>query len=141
MRPHPTDLQAREYLARLAELARSGDIETLCKHGTLLCKENADDFDAAVTAPSTPPLVVGSRDVADGAQTQGGRALKVCGLDGTGRAYRNEILFFGTADDFTAIEALYWAIGFSESPIAGPSDASPGPEWSACPTGTGDSRG
>jgi hypothetical protein len=84
---------------------------------------------------TTPPIVVGSRDGPDGAQTQGGRALQVCGLDGTGRSYKNDILFFGTADDFTAIEAVYWVIGFSESHVAAATDPSPGPEWSTCPTG------
>jgi hypothetical protein len=133
MRSHPTEQQAREYLSRLTALARSGDFETLCQHGTLNCQHNLAALNAAISVPSTAPLVVGSRDVADGAQTQGGRVLEVCGLDGAGQAYRNEILFFGTADDFTAIEALYWAIGFSESSIAGSSPTF-GPEWGVCPS-------
>jgi hypothetical protein len=142
MRSHPSDQEARADLARLVELARSSDISAICEHGTLLCRNNADRAQATATVPSTAPLVVGSREVADsplteGGQSQGGRALKVCGLDGAGHAYGHEILFFGTAEDFTAIEALYWVIGFSESHVVGPTDASPGSEWSACPSGSG----
>lgn len=142
MRSHPSDQEARADLSRLVELARPSGIATLCEHGTSLCQENADRFGATLTIPSTAPVVVGSREVADGpltegSQSQGGRALKVCGLDGAGHAYRHEILFFGTAEDFTAIEALYWVIGFSESHVVGPTDASVAPEWAACPAGSG----
>lgn len=136
MQPHPTDQQAREDLSRLVELARTSGIPQLCERGTSNCDGTAKDFAAALSVPSTAPVIVGSRDIPDSGQSQGGRALKVCGLDGTGHAYRNEILFFGTSVDFTAIEALYWVVGFQESPLVGPTDASPGPEWNPCPTGT-----
>ena len=142
MQAHPTDQEARADLARLVEMAGSAGIPALCEHGTGLCQKNADRNNAALTIPSAAPLVVGSRDVldgplTDGGRSQGGRALKVCGLDGAGHAYGNEILLFGTAEGFTAIEALYWVLGFQEGSVVGPTAASPGPEWSACPTGSG----
>ncbi len=132
MAPHSTDSEARQDLARLVTLAQSGDIPGLCQHGTGNCSDTAAAMDAKSSAPSTSPTIVGSREVADAANQQGGRALMVCGVDRLGRDYRNEILFFGQGKDFTAIESLFWLTGLKDPSSVAPT-ASPGPEWGSCP--------
>jgi hypothetical protein len=135
MRAHPGDTEARRDLDRLAALSQQADITALCEHGTANCADTAKSMDASLSAPDTAPVVVGSRDVPDNGNAQGGRALKVCGVDGQGRAYRNEILFFGTEGDFTAVEALFWIIGFADNNEV-TATSSPGPEWDSCPPGS-----
>lgn len=136
-RPHPSDQQAREFLARIVSLAEAKDFSALCTHGSLNCAQNLKDLDAAATVPTTAPIVVGSSDVPDKDPYQGGRLLEVCGLDGAGKAYRSSLLFFGTDDQFTVIEALYWtSMGYSGSGLAEATSASPGPEWATCPSGS-----
>ncbi len=136
-RPHPSDQQARAFLGRLVSLAEAKDFTALCSHGSLNCEQNLKDFDAQSTVPSTAPTVVGSRDVPDQDRSQGGRLLEVCGLDGSGQAYRSNVLFFGNVDNFTVIDALYWTpITFSEATLAPASSAAmTGPEWAGCPSG------
>jgi hypothetical protein len=137
-RPHPNDQQAREFLAHIVNLAEAKDFSALCSHGSLNCDQNLKDLDAAATVPTTAPLVVGSRDVPDKDRYQGGRLLEVCGLDGAGKAYRSSLLFFGTDDQFTVIEPLYWtSMGYSEPQLAeATTSASRGPEWATCPSGS-----
>jgi hypothetical protein len=135
--PHPSDQAARADLAKLVTLAAAGDYTGLCAHGSLNCMQNFKDFTAGDTVPSTAPIVVGSWDVPDQGQKQGGRLLEVCGLNGDGKAYRSSHLFYGLDDQFTVIEALYWVpIDFiSGDIISGTAEPSRASEWSVCPSG------
>ncbi len=134
--PHPTDQQARDELTLLFNWAKAGDFAMLCAHGSLNCEQNLEDFSAKASAPTTPPLVVGSRDVPDGDRSQGGRLLEVCGLDSLGRSYQTTHLFSGTGNNFVVIEAVFWVpINYSESATTVASGLAAGPEWDACPRG------
>jgi hypothetical protein len=137
LRSHPDDQQARADLANIVALAKSGDFSGLCGHGSANCEWNLENLGARSTVPLSDPLVVGSRDVADDGDSQGGRLLEVCGLDGAGTAYRSSLLLFGAGGDFTAIEALYWtSITYTESHLAEASvETKSGPEWAGCPSG------
>jgi hypothetical protein len=138
-RPHPTDAQARQFLSQILDIARTKDFKALCWHGTAQCADNVVSLDAAATIPTTAPLVVGSRDVADandnGTFYQGGRLLEVCGLDGEGTPYKANVLFFGTDANFLAFEPYFWTgMSFTESRVVGPTPTA-GPEYAVCPTG------
>jgi hypothetical protein len=130
---HPTDEQARADLHNLVELAKSGDASKLCSHGTSNCSRNVDTFTAMASVPKDAPKVVSSVDVPDRAGGyQGGRLLRVCGIDGNGDSYRRSLLFFGTDQRWTVIEAIYWKIGYSDSNIVPPS-SEPSDTWASCP--------
>jgi hypothetical protein len=140
LQPHPSDQDARNFLARVVADAATQDIPTLCKIGSLNCLRLAQDSHAAERKPQTPPTVVGTSDVPDaqhegGGVDQGGRLLEVCGLDGQGKQYRSRLLFFGSdVDHFTVFEPIFWVGTNVQASSAAYSTTSVGAEWDMCPT-------
>jgi hypothetical protein len=131
MQPHPSDAAARTVVQRMTELVAASDWDGLCA----LYSNCPDILDgqAKLAAPATPPLILGTADVSDSGNTQGGRAVYLCGPDGNGRAYRTDILIFGPDDDPVVITPVFWWAGWSSSMTA------PGPTPvpnAACPSGT-----
>ena len=126
-------------LSHVVDLAKVESVTDLCRIGSLNCVRNAQMRDADQTRPATAPVVVASWDVPDGksdnAVQQGGRMLEVCGIDGKGKAYHSQMLFFGSdLDHFTVFEPTYWTNMNISTSLSGPPSASPGSEWAGCPS-------
>jgi hypothetical protein len=123
----------------VVDRAKTESIADLCKVGSLNCVRNAQTRNADQTRPTTAPVVVASWDVPDSgsgdAIQQGGRLLEVCGVDGQGKAYQSQMLFFGSdVDHFTVFEPTYWTNMTISNSLSGPPSASPGLEWASCPS-------
>lgn len=113
--PPPSEADATAFLARLAELARSRDFTALCDLGSGNCERILAEVGEA-SAPTTDPVVMATRvleprRLEDDTWSMGGRIMRVCGTDGTGRLYQSEILVFSADGTLRAIEAVFWARG------------------------------
>lgn len=137
--PHPSAAAARAYLDEIARLAAKKDWNGLCELGDLNCTRILGPLKAV--APSVPPVLLSSADVPDVANgtgfRQGGRLLKVCGLDAAGKPYTSELLVFESDGRLISIDPVFWAgltIGVSATPISEPASVPGGAPVQGCPS-------
>ena len=132
--PVPSEAEARVYFGRLVELAMRGDFEGFCALGDPNCRGTLQDtgLDAV---PTVPPLIVGTRVIQPRQQgdtwSSGGFVLQVCGIDGRGDPYFDEVLVFNDGSRLISIATVYWSntLIADDSVVGGPPVAPP----AACP--------
>jgi hypothetical protein len=132
--PPPSEADARAHLTTIVGLAMRGDFEALCAMGSGTCA--ADLRDAGRDAvPPIPPRIVGTRVVLPkehgDSWSSGGFVLQVCGIDGRGAPYFDEVLVFRNGGRLMSIGTVYWSrIRIAEGQTAGGPQPTPPPE---CP--------
>ena len=132
--PPPSEADARAYFATVVGLAMRGDFEGLCSVGSGTCEEQLRDAGRDAVPPA-PPRIVGTRLIQPravvGGWSSGGRVLEVCGIDGRGDPYFDEVLVFREGPRLISIGTVYWSrIRIAESQTAGGPQPTPPPE---CP--------
>ena len=110
--PPPTEAEARTYFATIVGLAMRGDFDGLCAVGSGTCRQTLEKMEPA-SVPAAAPLIVGTREIqptirADG-WTSGGLVLQVCGLNGRGEPYFDEVLVFRDGDRLISTGTIYWS--------------------------------
>ena len=110
--PPPSEAEARAYFAEIVDLALRGDFDGLCAVGDGNCRSMLED--AGVDAvPKAAPLIVGSRVIepVQHAQTysSGGLVLQVCGIDGRGDPYFDEVLVFRDGAALRSTGTVFWS--------------------------------
>ena len=132
--PPPSEADARAYFATVVGLAMGGDLEGLCAVGSGTCEKQLRDAGRDAVPPA-PPRIVGTREIQPravvGGWSSGGRVLQVCGIDGRGDPYYDEVLVFHDGSRLISIGTVYWSrTRISEDSTAGGPEASPPAE---CP--------
>ena len=132
--PPPSEADARAYFATVVGLAMGGDFEGLCAVGSGTCEKQLRDAGRDAVPPA-PPRIVGTREIQPravvGGWSSGGRVLEVCGIDGRGDPYYDEVLVFHDGSRLISIGTVYWSrTRISEDSTAGGPEASPPAE---CP--------
>ena len=111
--PPPTELEARDHLAKVVQMVLGNAIENVCELGSGTCPVELRNADLAAI-PAGAPVVLGTETIQpslrqDGAWDLGGLLLKLCGRDGRDEPYYSEMLVFREAGNrLVAINALYW---------------------------------
>jgi len=132
--PPPSEADARAYFATVVGLAMGGDFEGLCAVGSGTCEKQLRDAGRDAVPPA-PPRIVGTREIQPravvGGWSSGGRVLEVCGIDGRGDPYYDEVLIFHDGSRLISFGTVYWSrTRISEDSTAGGTEASPPAE---CP--------
>ena len=132
--PPPSEADARAYLATVVGLAMRGDFEGLCAVGSGTCEKQLRDAGRDAVPPA-PPRIVGTRVIQPravvGGWSSGGRVLEVCGIDGRGSPYYDEVLVFRDGSRLISVGTVYWSrTRITEGSTAGGPEASPPAE---CP--------
>lgn len=108
----PDTAEARRYLAEVVALVEAGRARELCALGSAVCPRFMTELDPAAV-PLEAPIVLGTRTIAPerlgpDVWSMGGLVLELCGLDGTGRAYRSEMLVFREEGRLLSTVPMYW---------------------------------
>jgi hypothetical protein len=133
--PPPSEGEARAFLAGIVGLAMRGDFEGLCAVGSGTCQDQLRDS-GRDAVPPLPPRIVGTRVVQPqrlgDAWSTGGFVLQVCGIDGRGEPYFDEVLVLRDGSRLISIGTVYWSrTRIAEGQTAGGPQPTPPPE---CPT-------
>ena len=101
----PTDAQARALLLAKFDVAQRHDMVGYCGDTSSpeMCANHWDRAGGVPAVPTSQPRIAGSR--AEG----GYRALRVCGTDGLGRAYRSDFLVQLHGGRPQAVLAVFWS--------------------------------
>ena len=131
--PPPTLADAVAHLAAVEADVRSGDLGHLCDtFGSGTCRQELRDLDPSAR-PTTDPIMIGTGIVppetyGNGAWSDGGRLIRLCGRDGLDKPYYSEMLVFLDQGRLISIGSLYWlGIRIATSPIVDSNPASPPP--------------
>jgi len=134
--PPPSEAEARAHFTEVVALALRHDFERLCENGDGNCRKILRNA-GVDTVPPLPPRIVGTRVVMPenhGGDTwsSGGFVLQVCGIDGRGEPYFDEILVFREGERLISTGTVYWSrTRIAEGQTAGGPQSTPPPE---CPT-------
>jgi hypothetical protein len=132
--PPPSEADARAYLATIVGLAMRGDFDGLCAVGSGTCPKDLREA-GREAVPPIPPRVVGTRVLMPESRgdswSSGGFVLQVCGVDGRGEPYFDEVLVFREGERLISIGTVYWSrIRIAEGQTTGGPQTTPPPE---CP--------
>jgi hypothetical protein len=132
--PVPSEAEARSHFAQVVGLAMGGDFGGLCDLGDSNCRNILRDA-SEETVPPLPPRIVGTRvvepEIHGDTWSTGGFVLQVCGIDGHGKPYFDEVLVFNDGTRLISTGTIYWSrTRIAEGPTAGGPQPTPPPE---CP--------
>ncbi|HEX5467017.1 MAG TPA: hypothetical protein VFW92_10140 [Candidatus Limnocylindrales bacterium] len=129
----PSRAEAEGFLDRLVTTAQAGQWDAFCGMGDGYCEARLTQIGRS-SVPMASPIIIDDSIIptspVDGGRSIGGRRLTVCGLDGSGHAYRSDVLVFRDGSSLRAINPVYWdgtSVSSGTDPTTQPRDASPRP--------------
>ena len=110
----PSRQQAQGILVQAGQLARSGDVDALCKLGYVeaMCRRHFTMFGGRGAAPKQPPVDLITRGYLEQSgvsSDRGGYVLVLRGEDGLGCSFEHHFaVFYDENGDLKAKDPVYW---------------------------------